>query len=79
MNDNKQKGEYSQDLTFFLILFTCYFFIILFEVQRAFVYNSRVLLVRQIWIVNFYVKCSSHNLSNENKNTGVSREVIYQK
>ena len=26
-----------------------------------------------------YVKCSSDNLSNENKNTGVSREMIFQK
>ena len=41
--------------------------------------KSGVLLLRQIWIVNYYVKCSSDNLSNENKNTGVSREMIFQK
>ena len=38
---------------------------------------SRVLL-HQIWIVNYYVKCLSDDLSNDNKNTGVSREVILQ-
>ena len=41
--------------------------------------NSRVLLLCQIWIVNYYVKYLSDNLSNENKNTGVSGEVILQK
>ena len=35
--------------------------------------------LRQIWIVNYYVKRSSDNLSNENKNTGVSSEKIFQK
>ena len=33
---------------------------------------SRVFLLRQLWIVNYYVKSSSNNLSNENINTGVS-------
>ena len=33
--------------------------------------NSRVFLQRQIWIVNYYVKSWSKNLSNENINTGV--------
>jgi len=27
---------------------------------------SRVLLLRQIWIVNYYIKCSSDNLNNKN-------------
>jgi hypothetical protein len=40
---------------------------------------SRVLALRQIWIVNYHVKCSSDNLINDNKNTGVSREMIFQK
>jgi len=40
---------------------------------------SQVLLLRQIRIVNYYVKCSSDNLINENKNTGVSREIMFQK
>ena len=41
--------------------------------------KSRVFLLRQIWIVNYYVKSSSNNLSNENINTSVSREIIFQK
>ena len=40
---------------------------------------SWVLLLRQIWIVINYVKCLSDNLSNEIKNTDVSREMILQK
>ena len=40
-----------------------------------FVAKSWVLLLRQIWIV----KCSSNNLSNENLNTGVSWEMLFQK
>ena len=36
------------------------------------VYYRGVFLQRQIWIVNYYVKSSSKNLSNENINTGVS-------
>ena len=40
--------------------------------------KSRVLLLHQIWIINYYVKCLSENLSNENKNTGVSREIVIQ-
>ena len=39
--------------------------------------NSRVLLLCQIWIVNYYVKCLSDNLSNKNKNTGVSKIVHF--
>ena len=42
-------------------------------------YYSRVLLLCQIWIVNYYIKCLPDNLSNENKNTGVFREMIFQK
>ena len=33
---------------------------------------SRVFLLRQIWILNYYVKI----LSNENKKTGVSRKIV---
>ena len=40
---------------------------------------SRGFLVSQLWIVNYYVKCSSNNLSNEKINTGVSREMKFQK
>ena len=41
---------------------------------------SRVFLQRQLWIVKYYVKSSSNNLSNEIiKTTGVSREMIFQK
>ena len=40
---------------------------------------SRVLLLHQIRVVNYYIKCSSDNLSNENKITGVSGEMILQK
>ena len=29
--------------------------------------------------MNYYVKCLSDNLSNKNKNSGVSREMILQK
>ena len=34
--------------------------------------KSRVFLQRQIWIVNYYIRSQSKNLSNENINTGVS-------
>ena len=40
---------------------------------------SRVFLQRQLWIVNYYIKSLSNNLSNENIKTGVSREMIFQK
>ena len=33
----------------------------------------------QLWLVNYYIKCLSNNLSNENIKTGVSREMIFQK
>ena len=38
--------------------------------------NSRVFLLRQISIVNYYVKSLSNSLSNENIKTGVFREKI---
>ena len=41
--------------------------------------KSRVFLQCQLWIVNYYVKNSSNNLSNENIKTGASREMIFQK
>ena len=40
---------------------------------------SRVFLLRQLWIVNYYVKSSSNNLSNKNKTLCVSKEMILQK
>ena len=39
---------------------------------RQVVKNRRVFLLHQLWIVNYSVKSSSNNLSNENINTGVS-------
>ena len=39
---------------------------------QQFLIKSRVFLLRQLWIVNYSVKSSSNNLSNENINTGVS-------
>ena len=44
-----------------------------------FIHISRIFLQRQLWMVNYYVKISSNNLSNENIKTGVSREMILQK
>ena len=41
--------------------------------------NNQGFLLHQLWIVNHYVKCLSNNLSNENINTGVSIEMIFQK
>ena len=38
----------------------------------------RVFLLRQLWIVNCYVKSLSNNLSNEVIKTGVSRKIIFQ-
>ena len=42
-------------------------------------HNCRVFLQRQLWIINYYVKSLSNNLSNENIMTGVSREMIFKK
>ena len=36
-------------------------------------------LLHQLWIFNYYVTIRSNNLSNEDKETGVSREMIFQK
>ena len=36
------------------------------------IYISRVFLLRLLWIINYDVKSSSNNLSNENINTSVS-------
>ena len=36
---------------------------------------SQVLLPRQIWIINYYVKHLSDNLCNKKNTTGVSREI----
>ena len=40
---------------------------------------SRYFLQRQLWIVHYYVKSSSNNLSNKNVQAGVSRVMIFQK
>ena len=37
------------------------------------------IIVKSFYSVNYYVKCLSDNLSNENKNTGVSRKIIFPK
>ena len=39
--------------------------------------KSWVFLLRQLWLVSYYAISSSNNLSNENKNTGVS--VVFKK
>jgi hypothetical protein len=39
---------------------------------------SQGFLLRQLWIVNYSVKCQSNNLSNENINTDISKEMIFQ-
>ena len=44
--------------------------------DAKFINYSLVFLLRQLWIVNYYVRSSSNNLSNENI---VSREIIFQK
>ena len=49
------------------------------QVHRNMKHNSRGFLLRQIWILKNYVKSLSNNLSNENMNTGVSREIVIQK
>ena len=41
--------------------------------------NCRVFLLRQSWIINYYVKSLSNNLSNKNTMTCVSRKMIFQK
>ena len=41
-------------------------------------FHPKVFLLRQLWIVSYYVKILSNNLSNENKNISVSREMILQ-
>ena len=41
--------------------------------------NYRVFLQRQLWIINYYIKTSPNDLSNENRHSGVSREIIFQK
>ena len=40
---------------------------------------SRGFLLRQLWIVKYYIKSLSNNLRNENIKTDVSREIIFQK
>ena len=41
--------------------------------------HSQGFLLHQLWIIDYYVKCSLNNLSNENITTGVSREMTIQK
>ena len=40
--------------------------------------NSQVLLLRQLWIINYNVKCSTYHLINENKNWCFQRNDIYK-
>ena len=37
--------------------------------------DSQVFLLHQLWIVNYFVKSLSNNLSNENIKTGASRDI----
>ena len=46
-------------------------YVLKLELYHA-VKKSRVFLLPQLWIINYCVKSSSNNLSNENVNTGVS-------
>ena len=59
-----------------LFLCNCKFKINLYYSISSFRHQSRGFLLRQLWIINYYVKCSSNNLNNENINTGVSRGII---
>ena len=48
--------------------FLCYIISIYWqELVRTLWNNSRVFLLCQLWIVNYYIKNTSNNLSNENK------------
>ena len=40
--------------------------------MNGFTFNSRVFLLRHLWIVNYHVKRQSNDICNENINTGVS-------
>ena len=40
--------------------------------------KSRVFLLHQLWMINYYVKIPSNILSNENIKIGVSREKMLQ-
>ena len=42
-------------------------------------YISQVFLLCQLWIVNYCLKSLSNNLSNKNINTGITREMVFQK
>ena len=39
---------------------------------------SQILLLRQIWTVNYYVIWLSNNLGKEKINTGISREIYFK-
>ena len=56
-------------------------------ISIKYIHTNREFLLRQLWIINCYIKSSSNKLSNENINTGVSdvsdvfktkRELKYQ-
>ena len=49
------------------------------KTKSFFVDFSRVFLLRQLWIVNYYVKGSLNNLSNENIKTLAFPEKLYFK
>ena len=46
---------------------------------HAFLKIKKVSLQRQLLMVNYYVKRSSNNFSNENMKTGFSKQIILQK
>ena len=50
-----------------------------YKANSIFKQKSRVFLLRQLWIINYYVKSSLSNVNDESINTGVSREMIFQK
>ena len=49
---------------------------VLYRIQHRIIFNKNFELKSKVF---YYVKCLSNNRSNENINTGVSREIIFQK
>ena len=49
------------------------------SMNQFFFVLSLIFLLRQLWIINYYVKSSLSNVNDESINTGVSREMIFQK
>ena len=47
------------------------------KLPQATEHISQIFILRQLWIINYYSKSLSNNLSNESRNTGVSREISF--